>query len=182
MLIRVTDLFLKDAFLAKAESLGLTISNDGETKNGIEHIQLGNSISVGTSDKFAINWSRNIDYYAGRGIVPVYDIQHDWAKITARLDAYAANTDMNSDYTEEVEEEDNSVYLESGDSVEVESGTVEFNGGRVDIADLAALKRLANAGVDVNIDSDDNTIRVNGVDVTESDIEVLEEMLSEEIV
>lgn len=89
MIIRNTDNELKDAFLAKAEKLGLTISNNGETENGIENIEIGHCISVGTSDKFNINWAKRIDYYAGRGIVPVYDISLDWKAIVARLNAYA---------------------------------------------------------------------------------------------
>lgn len=89
MIIRVTDMDLKDVFLLKAKELGLTISNDNETKTGIEHIELGHAISVGTSDKFHINWARNIDYYANRQIVPVYDIHFDWPKIISRLNDYA---------------------------------------------------------------------------------------------
>ena len=90
MIIRVTDIFLTQAFITMAQVKGLHISNDAETKNGIENIDLGNCISVGTSDKFQVNWAKNIDYYAGRGIVPVYDIQLDWVKIKDRLDQYIA--------------------------------------------------------------------------------------------
>ena len=88
MIIRNTDMYLKDAFLKLASDLGLSISNDNETKTGIEHIQLGHAISVGTSDKFHVNWARNIDYYANRGIVPVYDLTYDWNKIVTRLQEY----------------------------------------------------------------------------------------------
>ncbi len=94
MIIRATDMDLVEAFIAKADKLGLTISNDRETKTGIEHIKLGNCISVGTSDKFHVNWAKRIDYYAERGIVPVYDIQLDWKKIIERLNDYAAAVEV----------------------------------------------------------------------------------------
>lgn len=170
MIIRVTDLFLKDALLAKAKSLGLTISNDGETQTGIEHIQLGNSISVGTSDKFHVNWARNITYYADRGIVPVYDITYDWAKIVSRLEGYAANVDK----IEEVEEEENNdQILDSGDSVTVDDGFVYFNGNMLDSSDLRALALLAENGTTITIDTDDSTIDVNGVSITQDEIDEL---------
>lgn len=123
MIIRVTDMELKDAFLAKAERLGLTISNDAETKTGIEHIQIGNCISVGTSDKFHINWARRINYYADRAIVPVYDIQLDWKDIIARLNDYAAAV-------EEEEEKEVRIYL-TGDRYAV----VDSENSSVDIYD-----------------------------------------------
>ncbi len=124
MIIRVTDMDLVGALLTKAERLDLTISNDNETKTGIEHIQIGNSISVGTSDKFHINWARNIDYYAGRGIVPVYDIQLDWSKIVERLNQYAEAVEEEAKWLTDdasleicVSEDEVVLYDECGDHV-----------------------------------------------------------------
>lgn len=142
MVIRVTDTVLKDAFLKICDNKGLHISNDGETKTGIEHIELGHTISVGTSDKFQVNWARNYDYYADRGIVPVYDFQYDWKKIMDRLDAYVAEQAS-------TQEEEDQVYhytTENGAEVEVNTvhETVDFNAGHSiisfdEVADLVKL-------------------------------------------
>ncbi len=122
MIIRVTDLELVDALVAKAIKLGLTVSNNKETKNGIENIELGHCISVGTSDKFHVNWARRIDYYADREIVPVYDISLDWTKITKRLNDYAEavaeeQTVVVGDYIVEASEDDVILHDEDGDFV-----------------------------------------------------------------
>ena len=161
MIIRHTDEDLKDAFLAKAERLGLTISNDNETKTGIEHIKLGDAISVGTSDKFHVNWARNYDYYAKREIVPVYDLQLDWKKIVNRLEAYA----------QAVEEDNNVVRLSGGEEVEVdqEAGTANINGYDFDEDEINALSRLLDLGTPVSFDGD--VLNVDGTEVTKKDLD-----------
>lgn len=148
MIIRATDLHLVKALVSKAKELGLSVSNDGETKTGIEHIQLGNSVSVGTSEKFNINWARSIDYYANRGIVPVYDIKYDWAKIMDRLEAYAKNCGVCGK-------------LEGGDTFKIADGVVTI-GEAVDLnaGDIAKFKELIGNGFDVTIDQFCETITI----------------------
>jgi len=139
MIIRNSDNYLKDAFLKKCSDMGLTISNDGETQTGIEHIQLGHVISVGTSDKFHINWARRIDYYADRGIVPVYDLTFDWALIMDRLVSYSlsqapienttSNEDVSIDEDDDFEKEtveDPKYVTDNGDLIIFNLDTREF--------------------------------------------------------
>ncbi len=137
MIVRATDLDLVEAFVKKAKKLGLTVSNNKETKSGIENIEVGHCISVGTSDKFHINWAKRIDYYAGRQIVPVYDIQLDWSKIVSRLEEYA----------EAIAEEDtleiDGYEVEiSEDDVTIDVGATSVTITRTELEDL--LERMDN--------------------------------------
>lgn len=175
MIIRNTDNDLKDAFLAKANKLGLTISNDNETKNGIENIEIGHCISVGTSDKFHINWAKRIDYYAGRGIVPVYDISLDWKAIVARLESYANAIEADV-------EDDNEFELNDGTEVTVDTDEqeVSLDGKAVlEKADLKTLRDLVNMGASrISVDNDDETIDIDGdFTITFDELTKLEEAL-----
>ncbi len=155
MIIRVTDLDLVQAFLSKCEKAGLSISNDDETDNGIEHLEIGNSISLGTSNKFQVNWARNIDYYAKRGIVPVYDISLDWSKIVARLNDYIAN-------------QKKGVELSGGDIYEVnrdncvifnDDTNLEFNEGQIDL-----LKKIVSMGYDISFNEESGELVIDNGD------------------
>ncbi len=180
MIIRNTDNDLKDAFLAKAKKLGLTVSNSNQTKNGIENIELGHCITVGTSDKFNVNWAKRIDYYADRQIVPVYDISLDWKAIVARLEAYAANVD-NLDCCEEEEEiDENEINLHDGDLAVIhpDDNEVVFNGDLVlTKEDIKALKNLAAWGITVIVDSDDQTLQLGDISITEGELDEIAEKL-----
>lgn len=148
MIVRVTDMDLKDAFISKAKKLGLTVSNDRETKTGIEHIELGHCISLGTSDKFHVNWAKRINYYAGREIVPVYDIQLDWKDIITRLQDYAAWVNESSDEFET--EYGNDVYVDN-DEQEVTIDDITLGAD-----DIKILIKLTGSNVNVayNVESD----------------------------
>lgn len=173
MIIRNTDNELKDAFIAKAKKLGLTVSNNRETKNGIENIEEGHCISVGTSDKFHVNWAKRIDYYADRSITPVYDISLDWSKIISRLEKYAeaVSAKDNEDFT-----------LEDGTEVSVDNDEQEvtLNDHLVlNSDDLAVLRKLAAFDLDVIVDAANGTITLNGdYSITFDEIEELEEKLA----
>lgn len=150
MVVRVTDMDLVAAFIAKAKKLGLTISNNRETKNGIENIQHGNCISVGTSDKFHVNWARNYDYYADRTIVPVYDISLDWSKIAERMTEYASAVGKGESEFETEE----GVYVQ----VDSEEGEVEIGDFTMTKADIKTIHALVNMDIDVAIGEGEITI------------------------
>lgn len=136
MVIRNTNTNKKNEFLKKAKALGLTISNNRETDNGIEKIRLGHTISVGTSKKFHVNYAKRHDYYTEKAVVPVYDFNYDWNEIIARLKAYAAA--VNPTETR---------YTTSNGNVAVynrSNKTVTIGNTRLTVSDVKAIAAFSN--------------------------------------
>lgn len=162
MIIRNTDTDLKEAFIRKAEGLGLEISHD------IEDCEEGHAVSMGTSEKYHINWARRIDYYADRGVVPVYDIAHDWAKITKRLTDYALWLKDNDgeDLTE------GGQYKVDSDEGEVTLSDDDYDDVVLTKDEVRQISSLLNSGLRVTIDDEDNTVSINNGDYVLSGDEI----------
>lgn len=76
----------------QAQNLNLTVSGDGTapTKGGdITQAQKGDQITVGSSTRFDVNWTKRDQYFCQKGYAPVYDIVKDWNKIEKALKQFA---------------------------------------------------------------------------------------------
>jgi len=76
----------------QAQSLNLTVSGDGTapTKGGdITQVQKGDQITIGSSTRFDVNWTKRDQYFCQKGYAPVYDIVKDWTKIEKALKQFA---------------------------------------------------------------------------------------------
>jgi len=62
----------------------------GKPLRGVEYAGAGNVLTFGTAKNHDVNWVQRADYARERGYAPVLDIVKDWNKITAKLDAFAA--------------------------------------------------------------------------------------------
>lgn len=76
----------------QAQNLNLTVSGDGTapTKGGdITQAQKGDQITIGSSTRFDVNWTKRDQYFCQKGYAPVYDIVKDWNKIEKALKQFA---------------------------------------------------------------------------------------------
>ena len=76
----------------QAQNLNLTVSGDGTapTKGGdITEARKGDQITVGSSSRFDVNWTKRDQYFCQKGYAPVYDIVKDWNKIEKALKQFA---------------------------------------------------------------------------------------------
>ena len=79
-------------FVEKCQDLNLTVSGDGTApvKGGdITQAIKGDIITVGSSSRFDVNWSKHNEYVCQKGYRPVYDIVKDWNKIDKALKQFA---------------------------------------------------------------------------------------------
>ena len=76
----------------QAQNLNLTVSGDGTApvKGGdIKQAEKGDQITVGSSSRFDVNWTKRDQYFCQKGYAPVYDIVKDWNKIEKALKQFA---------------------------------------------------------------------------------------------
>lgn len=79
-------------FVRQAQDLGLTVSGDGtaEVKGGdIRSANKGNILTIGSSNRFDVNWVKRDEYACKKGMAPVYEIVKDWDKAIKALKQYA---------------------------------------------------------------------------------------------
>lgn len=85
----VTARFYKEQLIANAKLAGLAVAEFPFVRSGIDQAGAGNALTIGTSDKFDMDWVRRPQFLCERGIKPIYDIVDDWNEINAALVKYA---------------------------------------------------------------------------------------------
>jgi len=70
---------------------GLTVSGLDwpPVMSGIDQAELDSIITIGTSDKFDMDWIRRRGFACERGLKPVLNLVEDWAEIQDKLALYA---------------------------------------------------------------------------------------------
>lgn len=83
--------FYLGELIENAKAKGLTISGLDwpPVMSGIDMATLGSLITVGTSDKFDMDWIRRRGFACERGLKPVLNLVDDWAEIQEKLALYA---------------------------------------------------------------------------------------------
>lgn len=83
--------FYLGELINKVQDFGLTVSglDFPPVRRGINQIELGSLITIGTSDKFDIDWIARRGFACERGLKPVLHLVDDWAEIVEKLAIYA---------------------------------------------------------------------------------------------